>query len=233
MDGVLIINKPQGITSFKVIEKLRTHFKVKKMGHAGTLDPQATGVLVVCIGKATKLASHFMNQEKEYEGTIKLGEETTTDDSEGEITAQHPVHGIERSDVEKILKTFVGTISQKPPYFSAVKKNGRRLYDYARAGQFIDVAERLVTISQCNILQFNSPYVKVHIVCSKGTYVRAIARDLGKALSVGAHLSELCRTGSGQFHISKAHSLSEILAEPCSSKLTEQISFHTVSTEIA
>ncbi|MBI2027263.1 MAG: tRNA pseudouridine(55) synthase TruB [Deltaproteobacteria bacterium] len=214
MNGVLVINKSRDITSFKVIEKLRSHLKVQKMGHAGTLDPLATGVLVVCLGSATKLVDQFMNQEKEYVGAIKLGEETTTDDREGKIISAITLpSGLSKEVIEKAAFSFVGEILQRPPYFSAVKKNGRRLYEYARAGQYIDVPARPVIITKFDITEIKLPFIKFAIVCSKGTYVRAIARDMGKMLGVGGHLYDLERTRSGKFHISSAHYLSSILQE--------------------
>ena len=208
--GVLLINKPLEWTSFDVVKKtrnlLRTHFKVKKIkvGHAGTLDPLASGLLVVCTGKYTKRINEFQRQEKEYTGTFTLGAITSSYDLETEVDETFPIAHIKDEDIQLATKKFIGTIDQFPPVFSALKKDGERLYEKARRGEEVQVDARQVHIHEFEIIRIELPEIDFRVVCSKGTYIRSLAYDFGKALNSGAHLSALCRTRIGNFHLNEA-----------------------------
>lgn len=211
---VLLIHKPLHWTSFDVVNKirimLRNHlgFRKIKVGHAGTLDPLATGLVVVCTGRATKRIESFMGQDKTYEATIRLGATTPSFDLETGIDAEFPYAHITKELVfESIQNYFSGAVEQVPPIFSAVKLNGKRAYEAARKGDSIELASRTVVLHRIEILDFQLPLVKLRIRCSKGTYIRAIARDLGQALQSGGHLVELIRTASGDTTLDQASSL--------------------------
>ena len=213
---VLYFNKPLGWTSFKVVGHARYHMcrrmKVKKLkvGHAGTLDPLATGVMIVCTGKATKRIEEFQYHTKEYVATIQLGATTPSYDLEHEIDATYPTEHITRELVEKTLKTFVGEIQQIPPAFSACKVDGARAYDLARKGQEVELKPKLLVIDEIELLECNLPEIKIRVVCSKGTYIRALARDIGVALQSGAHLIALERTRIGDITLAKCMSPDDI-----------------------
>ncbi|WP_445738354.1 tRNA pseudouridine(55) synthase TruB [Mariniflexile sp.] len=218
---VLLIDKPLHWTSFQVVNKLRWEirqaFNIKKIkvGHAGTLDPLATGLLVICTGKMTKEIDSFQAQAKEYTGTIVLGSTTPSFDLETEINHTFPTNHITESLIKEATKPFIGKIQQIPPVFSAIKKNGKRLYEFARAGEEVEIKSRTVTISEFEItnidtstaLSTGSVNVGFRVVCSKGTYIRSLANDFGKALQSGAHLSALRRTKIGDFHVDNASSI--------------------------
>lgn len=206
-DGeVLFFNKPLGWTSFKVVGHARYHIcrrmKVKKLkvGHAGTLDPLATGVMIVCTGKATKRIEEFQYHTKEYVATIQLGATTPSYDLEHEIDATYPTDHITRERVEEALKQFVGEIYQIPPVFSACKVDGKRAYDLARKGEEVELKPKLLVIDEIELLECDlvKMEIKIRVVCSKGTYIRALARDIGEALQSGAHLTGLIRTRVGE-----------------------------------
>lgn len=204
---VLYFDKPLGWASFKVVGHARYHIcrriKVKKLkvGHAGTLDPLATGVMIVCTGKATKRIEEFQYHTKEYIATIQLGATTPSYDLEHEIDATYPTEHITRELVEETLKTFVGEIQQVPPAFSACKVDGARAYDLARKGQEVELKPKLLVIDEIELLECNLPEIKIRVVCSKGTYIRALARDIGEALQSGAHLTGLIRTRVGEIKL--------------------------------
>ena len=204
---VLYFNKPLGWTSFKVVGHARYHIcrrmKVKKLkvGHAGTLDPLATGVMIVCTGKATKRIEEFQYHTKEYVATIQLGATTPSYDLEHEIDATYPTEHITRELVEETLKTFIGEIQQAPPAFSACMVNGKRAYDLARKGEEVELKPKLLVIDEIELLECNLPEIKIRVVCSKGTYIRALARDIGEALNSGAHLTALERTRVGDVRL--------------------------------
>lgn len=204
---VLYFNKPLGWTSFKVVGHARYHIcrriKVKKLkvGHAGTLDPLATGVMIVCTGKATKRIEEFQYHTKEYIATIQLGATTPSYDLEHEIDATYPTEHITREKVEEVLKTFIGEIQQIPPAFSACKVEGARAYELARKGQEVELKPKLLVIDEIELLECNLPEIKIRVVCSKGTYIRALARDIGEALQSGAHLTGLIRTRVGEVRL--------------------------------
>ena len=204
---ILYFNKPLTWTSFDLVNKFRyklsRKLKVKKIkvGHAGTLDPLATGVMIVCTGRATKRIDEFQYQTKEYIATLKLGETTPSFDLEKEIDAVYPTEHITRELVEEVLKTFVGTIQQIPPVFSACKVEGKRAYELARKGEEVELKSKTLVIDELELLECDLPVIKIRVVCSKGTYIRALARDIGEALNSGAHLTALERTRVGDVRI--------------------------------
>ena len=207
---VLLIDKPLHLTSFDVVNKLRwgirKAFNIKKIkvGHAGTLDPLATGLLVICTGKMTKQIDTFQGQEKEYTGTFVLGSTTPSYDLETEINETYPTDHITEKAIHQETKQFIGDIEQFPPVFSAIKKQGKRLYEYARAGESVEIKSRIVNISEFEITNINNNHIDFRVVCSKGTYIRSLANDFGIALNSGAHLSALRRTKIGNFSVNDA-----------------------------
>lgn len=211
LDGqILLINKPLGWTSFDVVKKIknliRTKYSLKKIkvGHAGTLDPLATGLLIVCTGKFTKLISRIQGQEKTYTGTITLGGTTPSYDLETEVDKNYETAHITEELIKESTTQFIGEIDQKPPIFSALKKGGERLYEKARRGETIEIESRKVTVREFTITSIENLEVNFEIKCSKGTYIRSIAHDFGAALNSGGHLSKLCRTSIGEYQISEA-----------------------------
>lgn len=200
---IIYIDKPLKWTSFAVVNKLRYHISRKmgikkiKVGHAGTLDPLATGVMIICTGKATKRIEEFQYHTKEYIATLQLGATTPSFDLEKEIDATYPTEHITREMVEEVLKKFIGTIEQVPPVFSACKVDGKRAYDLARKGNEVELKAKTLVIDDIELLECNLPEIKIRVVCSKGTYIRALARDIGQALDSGAHLTGLIRTRVG------------------------------------
>jgi len=214
---VLLIDKPLTWTSFQVVNKLRweirQRFNIKKIkvGHAGTLDPLATGLLIICTGKQTKQIDTYQGQVKEYTGTFTLGGTTPSYDLETEINNTFPTAHITEELLHETTKQFVGEIQQKPPIFSAIKKDGKRLYELARKGETTEIKERTVTVSSFEITKIKLPEVEFRIICSKGTYIRSIAFDYGKALNSGGYLSALRRTKIGNFSVDDAFSVEEFI----------------------
>lgn len=222
---VLLIDKPLNWTSFQVVNKLRWEirqtFSIKKIkvGHAGTLDPLATGLLVICTGKMTKRIDSFQGQIKEYIGTIVLGSTTPSYDLETEIDKTYPTEHISEDLIHNTTKQFIGEIQQFPPIFSALKKDGKRLYEFARAGEQVDIPSRTINISEFEITKIDtstapstgSINLDFRVVCSKGTYIRSLANDFGKALNSGAHLSALRRTKIGDFNVKNASSIEDFI----------------------
>jgi tRNA pseudouridine55 synthase len=210
---VLLIDKPLTWTSFQVVNKLRWEIKQRfnikkiKVGHAGTLDPLATGLLIICTGKQTKQIDTYQGQVKEYTGTFTVGGTTPSYDLETAVEETFPTGHISEELLHKTTEQFTGEIQQKPPIFSAIKKDGKRLYELARKGETTEIKERTVTVSKFEITKINLPEVAFRIICSKGTYIRSIAFDYGKALNSGAHLSALRRTKIGNFSIDDALSM--------------------------
>jgi tRNA pseudouridine55 synthase len=201
---VLLIDKPLGWTSFDVVRKLRHLVRIKKIGHAGTLDPLATGLLIVCTGKFTKRINEFMAQEKEYTGTITLGAVTPSYDLETEPTDHQDIGAITLSLIQQSVKQFTGSILQVPPAHSAIKVKGKRVYELARKGESVVLEPRRITISSFEVLRFEEGLVHFKVVCSTGTYIRSLANDLGVALGCGAYLSALRRTRIGSFLVDQA-----------------------------
>lgn len=201
---VLLIDKPFKWTSFDIIRKVRDLTKIKKVGHAGTLDPLATGLLIVCTGKFTKRINEFMAQEKEYTGTITLGAVTATFDVESEPENLQPYAHIGEAAIREMTARFTGDILQVPPMHSAIKKDGKRLYEMARRGEHIELEPRRLFIKEFEITQIELPVVSFRVVCSTGTYIRSLANDFGAALGCGGYLSKLCRTRIGTFMLDRA-----------------------------
>lgn len=209
-DQLLLINKPVGWTSFDVVNKLRYKLKIKKIGHAGTLDPLATGLLILCTGKMTKRIDEFQAQEKEYTGKFIIGQSTPSHDLETEVSEVKNISAISEAEIIQASKKFLGTIQQIPPLHSAIKVDGKRAYKLARKGKELELKPREVKITAFDIVEIKKPAVSFRIVCSKGTYIRSIARDFGNALGVGAYLTELCRTRIGEFNLKDALTIDEI-----------------------
>ena len=209
-DRVLLINKPFRWTSFDVVKKVRGILQIKKIGHAGTLDPLATGLLILCTGKMTKRIDEFQGQEKEYTGKIVLGQTTPSYDLETQPTIAKDISGLTSESIKEATKKFRGLISQIPPIHSAIKVDGKRAYKLARSGQDPKLKAREVTISSFEITSINLPEIEFRIVCSKGTYIRSLAHDLGQALGVGGYLSELCRTRIGDFLLADALTMDQV-----------------------
>lgn len=213
---VLYFDKPLGWTSFDLVAKVRykisrlLNVKKIKVGHAGTLDPLATGVMIICTGKATKQIESFQYQTKEYIATLKLGETTPSFDLETEVERIFETGHITKSLIEETLKKFIGEIQQVPPAFSACKINGERAYELARKGKDVELKPKLLVIDDIELLDFNMPEIKIRVVCSKGTYIRALARDIGTALDSGAHLTGLIRTRIGDITLDKCLKIEEI-----------------------
>ena len=214
---VLLIDKPLEWTSFQAVNKIRWHIKQRfqikkiKVGHAGTLDPLATGLLIICTGKQTKEIHVYQGQEKEYTGTITIGATTPSYDLETEIDNTFPTAHITKELIHDTTKQFLGEIDQKPPIFSAIKKEGKRLYELARKGETAEIKSRKVTIDEFEITNINLPNIDFRVVCSKGTYIRSLAYDFGKALHSGGHLSALRRTKIGTFSVEKAKSIEDFI----------------------
>lgn len=211
LSGILVIDKPTGPTSFDVVARVRSTLKTPKVGHTGTLDPLATGVLPVCVGSATKLAGYLTEGDKTYEATVRLGESTDTQDAQGTVLQRRAVVDLTPARLEATLQRFRGPILQVPPMYSAVKIDGKRLYELARKGQEVEREPRPVTIYALELLAFGVPELRLRVRCSKGTYVRTLAHDLGEALGFGAHLTALRRTQSGPFSIGEAISLQQVV----------------------
>ena len=201
LEGVLLIDKPSGMTSHDVVDRVRRKLKMKRIGHAGTLDPLATGLLIILVGKATKLSQYLMSLDKVYEGTITLGVATNTYDAEGEVMTTISVPELTMDEVSKTLGSFMGDQYQTPPMFSAVKIDGQPLYKLARKGVEVEREPRFIRISKFEATRFESPEIDFTLNCTKGTYVRTLASDIGEKLDCGAHLSSLRRTASDRFHI--------------------------------
>ncbi|WP_372744332.1 tRNA pseudouridine(55) synthase TruB [Lutibacter sp.] len=207
---VLLIDKPLEWTSFQVVNKIRWHIRQKfnlkkiKVGHAGTLDPLASGLLIICTGSFTKKIDEYQGQIKEYTGEITLGATTPSYDMESEVDITFPIDHITEDLIKKTTEQFIGEIAQVPPMFSALKKDGVRLYDLAREGKTVEIKSRQITISEFEITKIELPKVQFRVVCSKGTYIRSLANDFGKALNSGGYLSKLRRTKIGEFNVKNA-----------------------------
>jgi tRNA pseudouridine55 synthase len=212
-DQVLLINKPLRWTSFDVIKKLRYQLKIKKIGHAGTLDPLATGLLIVCTGKMTKRIEEFQAQEKEYTGKLILGKSTPSFDLETKVDNEMDISFIQENDIKEATKKFLGPIQQVPPAHSAIKVNGKRSYELARKGEEVELKPREISIKEFEITSINLPEVGFRVVCSKGTYIRSLARDFGLAVGSIAYLSALCRTRIGNFRIESAVEINQVSLE--------------------
>jgi tRNA pseudouridine55 synthase len=207
---ILLINKPLHWTSFDVVNKLRYKLKTKKIGHAGTLDPLATGLLIICVGKMTKRIEEFMGQEKEYTGKLIIGQTTVSHDLETSVSEQKDISAITEELIRNTTSHFIGNIRQLPPQHSAIRIKGKRAYEFAREGKEVALAPREVTIREFVIEKINLPEITFRVVCSKGTYIRSLVRDFGNQLEVGAYMAELCRTRIGNFRLEDASTVDQI-----------------------
>lgn len=210
MEGILVVDKEVQWTSHDVVSKLRNILKIRKIGHTGTLDPLATGVLVTLLGRATKILQFLQEQEKEYLAQICLGISTDTFDAQGEVREKKEVPEFELADVERACNSFEGEIEQSPPSFSAIKIGGKKSYQLARAGKPVKLKPRKINISQIELLEWKSSVLKLRILCSRGTYIRSLAEDIGQKLECGGHLLSLRRIRSGEFSIDQALTLNQI-----------------------
>ncbi len=206
---IMLVDKPYGLTSFAMVKKLRWLTRAKKVGHAGTLDPLATGLLILCTGKFTKRIHEFQDLEKEYTGTFVLGSTTASFDLESEVIVSGDYSHLKEEEIQREVKSLTGPLSQIPPIFSAVKVDGVRSYKKARAGEAVEIKPKDITIHSFEIEAIDLPEVRFKIICSKGTYIRSVARDLGKALGCGAYLSSLRREAIGSYRVEQARSPEE------------------------
>lgn len=213
MNGILNIFKPKGMSSFDVVRVVKKVAKTGKIGHTGTLDPEATGVLPVCIGRATKIIDYIMDSEKVYEVTFKLGIRTTTYDLEGEILGEIDTSNLTNEKILGVIKEFIGEYSQVPPMYSALKKNGVRLYELARKGIEVEREGRLINIYNIEDIKINNPYVSMKVTCSKGTYIRSLCYDIGEKLGVFATMTELNRSKTSVFSQEKSINVNELTEE--------------------
>jgi len=204
LDGAILIDKPTGPTSHDIVDAIRRQFQIKKVGHCGTLDPNATGLLIIVLGRGTKLSEKLMSSDKVYEGTIKFGETTDSYDADGELVASLPVPPTTVERLNELAATFVGDQMQMPPMVSAIKKNGVPLYKLARKGIEVERQPRLIHIYSFRFTAYNEPVGHFRVACTKGTYVRTLAQELGQKLGCGAHLATLRRTVSGKFDVADA-----------------------------
>lgn len=210
MDGIIVVDKPSGMTSHDVVARVRRRLNMKRVGHAGTLDPLATGVLIILVGNSTKLFDKFVAFDKAYLATMQLGLKTRSADIQGEVLQEKPFAGITQQTVEEVFLRFTGDIEQIPPMVSAVKHKGERLYKIARQGVTVERAPRKIRVEVLKVLDFEAPFVKFQLDCSKGTYVRQVADDAGDALGCGACITEIRRTKVGPFRIDEAVKLEEL-----------------------
>jgi tRNA pseudouridine55 synthase len=211
LDGAILVDKPAGPTSHDVVDAIRRKFGIKKVGHCGTLDPNATGLLIIVLGRGTKLSERLMGDDKVYEGTIKFGEETDSYDSDGELTASLPVPLLTLEQLNEEAALFIGDQMQMPPMVSAIKKNGVPLYKLARKGIEVEREPRLIHIYNFRFTDYTEPLGQFRVACTKGTYIRSIAHDLGQKLGCGAHLTTLRRSASGRFDVKDALTLDAVL----------------------
>jgi tRNA pseudouridine55 synthase len=212
LEGVLLVDKPTDHTSHDVVARLRGKLRMRKIGHAGTLDPMATGLLIMLVGKATRVSQYLMSLDKEYEGTIELGKTTDSQDADGNVMETRPVPELTESAVRAAMQGFLGDQYQTPPMYSAIKIDGVPLYKKARKGEEVEREPRFIRVMAWDLLRFASPHIDFRMRCTKGTYVRTLAHDLGTKLGCGAHLSALRRTATDRFNVSQAMSLEQIEA---------------------
>ena len=211
LDGALLIDKPAGPTSHDVVDEIRRYFRIKKVGHCGTLDPNATGLLIIVLGRGTKLSERLMSDDKVYEGTMKFGEATDSYDCDGKITETKPVPPLTLEQLNEATAPFIGDIMQMPPMVSAIKKGGVPLYKLARKGIEVEREARLIHIYNFRFSAYTEPHGTFRLACTKGTYVRSVAHEMGQKLGCGAHLATLRRSASGKFDVADALPLDTIL----------------------
>ena len=212
MEGILLVDKPRDHTSHDVVARLRGKLKMKKIGHAGTLDPMATGLLIILVGKATRVSQYLISLDKEYEGTIELGKVTDTQDADGEVMETRPVPALTEAQIREAIAGFLGDQYQMPPMYSAIKIDGVPLYKSARKGEEIEREPRFIRVSSWELTRFGLPQFDFRLRCTKGTYVRTLAHDLGQKLGTGAHLAALRRTATDKFNVAQALTIEQIQA---------------------
>ncbi|MDR3377780.1 MAG: tRNA pseudouridine(55) synthase TruB [Verrucomicrobiae bacterium] len=222
LDGAILVDKPAGPTSHDVVDAIRRKFGIKKVGHCGTLDPNATGLLIIVLGRGTKLSERLMSDDKVYEGTMKFGESTDSHDSDGELTGSLPVLPMTVEDLNTEAATFIGDLMQTPPMVSAIKKNGVPLYKLARKGLEVEREPRLIHIYNFRFTDYTEPFGKFKVACTKGTYVRVLAHELGQKLGCGAHLTALRRSAAGKFDVADALTLDAVL-QLSEAQLTQRV----------
>jgi tRNA pseudouridine55 synthase len=227
-DGILLVDKPAGPTSHDVVYKIRRHFNLKKVGHGGTLDPAATGLLVILLGRGTRVSNRFMTSDKTYEGTITLGVTTDSQDAEGVVLKEADASGITRAQLEDAISKFKGDMFQTPPMVSAIKMAGVPLYKLARKGEEIERKPRFIHLYEFRLLDYTPPCGTFVLRCSKGTYVRTLCHDIGEALGVGAHLSQLRRTESAGYNVSHAVTMDQLLSMQQVDLLNVVLPLHTL-----
>lgn len=210
MDGIIIVNKPSGYTSHTIVSKIRKVLNIKKVGHTGTLDPLATGVLPILLGSGTRLSKYLINHDKEYIATIKLGVKTDTADIEGNIIETADIPTLSEEQIKTVLKSFEGIQYQKPPMYSAIKVNGKKLYEYARKGEAIDVQDRKIEIYNIELLKYEVEFIEIKVACSKGTYIRSLCEDIAKKLRTIGTMAKLQRTQVGIFKLKEALEMDDI-----------------------
>ena len=211
MKGIILINKDKQMTSHDVVAILRKKLNIKRIGHTGTLDPNVTGVLPICIGNATRLSQYIMEQGKVYEGTMEFGKQTDSFDADGQVIKESDLTNFSREEIETAFKNFIGTIKQKPPIYSAIKVKGKRLYKYARNEEAVDIPYKEVIIYDLQVLEFVGSSVKFRVHCSKGTYIRSLVNDIGIFLNTFAYMTSLVRTKVGQFYIDDSVTLNQLV----------------------
>src|SRR6266581_2822705 len=229
LDGAILIDKPSGPTSHDVVDAIRRQFGIKKVGHCGTLDPNATGLLVIVLGRGTKLSEKLMATDKVYEGALRLGETTTSHDADGELTASLPVPPLTLEQLNEVAAAFIGDQMQLPPMVSAVKKDGVPLYKLARTGIEVERKQRMIHIYNFRFSKYDEPVGEFRVACTKGTYVRTLAHDFGEKVGCGGHLSTLRRIVSGQFDVADALPLDQVLALSASELESRVIPFLKLS----
>ena len=213
-DGLLLVDKPSGPTSHDIVAMIRRRFRIEKVGHGGTLDPMATGLLILLLGKGTKISERVMGHDKTYEGVLRLGVETDSQDADGQVVAEQDASAIAAEQVAEQMRLRLGDQMQTPPMVSAIKIQGVPLYKLARKGETVERPPKLIHVYRFDLLDFTPPDVRFSVECTKGTYVRTLAHDIGQALGVGAHLARLRRTRIGRFDIAQASPLDDLLALP-------------------
>jgi len=233
VEGVLLVDKPTGMTSHDVVYRLRRKFQIQRIGHAGTLDPLATGLLIMLVGKATKISQYLISLDKVYEGEVTLGVKTNTQDAEGDVMETRPVPALTEAEVRTAMAGFLGDQYQTPPMFSAVKIGGVPLYKKAREGEEVAREPRFIRVAAFDLLSFASPKLTFRLACTKGTYVRVVASDLGEKLGCGAHLSGLRRTGSGKFNIAQCTPLADVETMPMADLEKRLIPIHEAAPPVA
>lgn len=224
MNGVIVVDKEKGKTSFDEIRKIRKEFNIKKVGHIGTLDPMATGVLPILVGEATKLSDYLMEHDKEYVATLTLGEKRDTGDSEGRVVETKEIPNVNEIELKNVLKSFKGEISQIPPIYSAIKVNGKKLYEYAREGKQVEIKPRIVTIYDIKLIEIKENNITFKVHCSKGTYIRTLCEDIAKKLGTVGYMSSLRRTRVGNFtleDVGRIISIEEVLKDNQEYKLND------------